>query len=540
MNAVRCLSGALVLSCLICPSRAGADGTIYPVAWPKALGGTLVAVPIEDAEVQVYHLAAIPHLTGFDAPFPVSAPEITIDPAPADEPIFLYAPVPPTDSAADEDHFYILVSDRQLVVSMADDERNQFGSPDRIFFMPATSGTFRGTTFYGESNGGDPEERIRVVNLGDAASDVEFFHWNGASWVSAGTATVAADDVGVLDPFEPQTAHKVTSTEEALVIVGYLGDNATSQAVDIPTGMVVGTELFGYGTAWFLRAIDDIEYVVEARGEGEPTWNEEAAGSLSADEGIGAVLTTTTGPSFVRIALTGGVGWAVVGTDSLLDLTEWNGFFLPDQSDSGCLIGTEFFTSSSARTISMMPTAGMTVNVYDEATDTLQDSYTSSGQWEFHNFFLDERARVEFTGGAGGVLLVGTLNWGDCEEAVYPGNCGIFEGGYSLPAISGFKCSGDTIDLESCFIVAEESCNPLYVEPDAGTDTDTDTDSDTDADTDSDTDADTDADTDSDTDADSDADGDGSGGSRSGSCGCDAPGSRPQRAPGLVGLFGSP
>ena len=94
---------------LVCPSLVSAQMTAYPIAWPKAGGGTLVAVPVADASVQVYHMVGAPHGSAYDTPFP-QIPALDFDPAPAGVPIILRAPIPPIAGNADEDNFFILVS----------------------------------------------------------------------------------------------------------------------------------------------------------------------------------------------------------------------------------------------------------------------------------------------------------------------------------------------------------------------------------------------------------------------------------------------
>src|SRR5687767_5249102 len=130
----------LVLLVLCSTRAASGDVRAYPVPWPRAFGGTVVAVPTADATVHVYHRVGTPSYGGFDQPFPLTTPAMTIAPALADTPIILMAPALPAQVDANQDDFYILLSDQPLIVSMADDERYQPGSPDRIFFMPATSG----------------------------------------------------------------------------------------------------------------------------------------------------------------------------------------------------------------------------------------------------------------------------------------------------------------------------------------------------------------------------------------------------------------
>jgi MYXO-CTERM domain-containing protein len=171
----------------------------------------------------------------------------------------------------------------------------------------------------------------------------------------------------------------------------------------------------------------------------------------------------------VRITLVDGEGWAVVGTPSLMNKTEWNGYFLPAQSAGACLVGNRFLTNSAARTITVLPNSGTTVRIYDESTDALLDEYTSAGRWEFHNYFHDDRSRVELSDGVGLVVLVGSLNFGDCTEATTPAACGILEGGYSMPGIAGLKCQGSDLDLSSCSVIAEPGCTVAVTDPgDAG------------------------------------------------------------------------
>jgi len=437
-------------------SRAGAqEAFAYPVVWPKAGGGTLVAVPALSGAVRVYHLTGRPHGTAYDTPMPAE-PESMVD-VRGGEPLILRAP--DGDPMADEDHFFVLVSNQRLVISIADDERFQFGSPDRIFFMPSVSGSFRGRQFYSQVNGGDALERIKVYNLGGTPSTVELAAWNGTAWETEGTSSVAADALLALDPTRANSPYRVTTSEDAFVVVGYFVDNATAPAVDRATGLTVGSELWGLGSAWHLRAIEPLSYSVDWRGEASSSWMNIASGDLAIDQGIGESVVHGTG--IIRITLTGGVGWAITGTPSLLVNTEWNGYFLPSQSPSACLVGRTFFTNSAARTITMLPRAGTTVRISDETTGSLLDTYTSAGHWEFHNFFSPMRAKVEIQGqSAGAVVLVGTLNWGDCDESLHPATCGILEGGYSMPAIAGFNCGGEFSEgtLADCSFEEDVNC----------------------------------------------------------------------------------
>jgi uncharacterized protein (TIGR03382 family) len=462
MRLVRVVSSLLVLL----PLCASAQTFLYPVAWPKAGGGMLVAVPLADGIVHVHRRTAIPHQTGYNSPFPLGTP--TAYNGVAGQPIILFAPELSTPAATnDQDDFFLLVSNQRLVLSIADDERHQPGSPDRIYFMPADTGTFRGRTFYSGASGGDPSERLRIFNLTGTPGTATVHAWSASSgaWIFQGTAAVPPGSDAEFDPSAPQTAYRVTTDVDALVVVGYLGDNATATAPDFHTGQIVGTELIGFGTSYHLRAVDPVSYTVETRPAGSTTWAVQASGTLGADQAASG--TVGFGDLWVRIKLAGGVGWALVGTPSLLSRTEWNGYYLPAQRQHACIVGQRFFTNSSARTISMIPQALTTVRIYDEASGALLNTYTSQGPWEFHNFFHPQPVRVEFTNGAGAVLLVGTLNFGNCEEAVYPGNCGILEGGYSLPALSSFRCPGGIEQFQTCTFDPTAGC--YQTEPDGGT-----------------------------------------------------------------------
>ncbi|MFT3839147.1 MAG: hypothetical protein QM723_19350 [Myxococcaceae bacterium] len=455
---MRIRTGFLVL---LLASGAWAQSTkyLYPVAWPKAGGGMLVAVPLADANVSVFRMVGTPHTASFNTPFPLGGtPELTLTPAPHDQPIVLWAPVLTTMANADEDDVILLVSDQRLVVSMADDERWQPGTPDRIFFMPADNGTFKGRTFYSGANGGDPSELLRVTNFGTVASTATVYSWESGAWVQVGTFSVPPGTDATFDPPDPQNPYKVVTTEDSMVVVGYMYDNATAPAADIATGLPVGSQLYGYGVAWHLRAVQALSYVVETRAPGSTSWTQVATGSLAADEGFGDVLPGGGTDSYIRITLTGGVGWAIMGTPSLLGQTEWDGYYLPTQSPNYCTVGTTFITNSSSRTVTLLPKPGTTVTSYDAATGVMVDTYTSVGAFEFHNAFHNAPTRVEITNGVGSVLLVGTLDWGGCDEAVDPGNCGILEGGYSLPALAAFSCNGEIGNTGNCGVSIGASC----------------------------------------------------------------------------------
>src|SRR5689334_9854759 len=149
---VRCSSLILLTVSVLAPLRANAQGQgqyTYPVVWPKASGAMLVVVPVQDTSIDVYHMVGAPHLTAFDKPFPLT-PQTTVNPAPADQPLIIYVPplsVAPypstTEPQIDQDDFYIFVSGAPLLIEIGEDERDIFGSPDRTYLMPATSGTFR-------------------------------------------------------------------------------------------------------------------------------------------------------------------------------------------------------------------------------------------------------------------------------------------------------------------------------------------------------------------------------------------------------------
>jgi hypothetical protein len=455
----------LLVPVALATSTASAAIHIYPVAWPKAGGGMIVAVPLQTARVDIYRFVGVPRLAAFDKPFPLSAPTV-LSSAPAGEPIVLFAPDLSKAPNADEDNLFLLVSSQPLVLSVAADERFQPGSPDRIYFMPAETGTFRGNTFYGEVNGGNSEERIRVINLGDAVSTATISYWSGGSWVQEGQLTVPPGVDADWDPQQPQAPYRVVSSQPAFVLVGYRYDNATAPAPDVQTGLPLGNELYGFGDAYHLRAVNAASYVVETRDRGSAAWSQVTSGTVGAD-GFAEGLVNGY-DKYVRIRVTGGPAWAIVGTASLLSKTEWNGYFLPAQEEAACFVGTKFFTNSSARTISMLPSAGTTVRIFDEATGTQLNSYTSSGRWEFHHYFHDKKVRVEFSNGPGSVLLVGTLNTGGCSETTTPGGCGILEGGYSVFGLSSFRCSGDVENFSACQLAASAGCLNPPASNDAG------------------------------------------------------------------------
>lgn len=461
---LRKLAALLAVSAVF-PGPALAQSYLYPVPWPKAGGGMLVAVPLADAKVTVFRMVGAPHLWAFNRPFNAAGPELSLPQAPRDVPIVLWAPDLPTAANADRDDIFLIASDQRMVVSMADDERLQSGSPDRIFFMPADNGTFLGRTFYSGANGGDPSERLRVVNLGAQLATATVYAWSTGAWSQVGAFTVPPGTDATFDPPNAQSPYKVTTTEDAMVVVGYLIDNATAPAADAKTGLPVGDELLGYGTAWHLRAVTPLSYVVESRASGSTSWTQVTSGTLAADEGRGGQLGTWGTDLWLRIRLTGGRGWAITGTPSLLSATEWNGYYLPTQEPDYCTVGQKFFTNSSARTITMLPRPGTTVTSYDADSGVVVDAYTSAGPWEFHNAFHSAPARVEITNGIGSVLLVGSLNWGGCSESSNPGNCGILEGGYSLPGLSAFRCGSDFAS-SACQLSAAASCRP--VAPDGG------------------------------------------------------------------------
>src|SRR5439155_10635652 len=156
--------------------------------------------------------------------------------------------------------------------------------------------------FYGESNGGDLSERIRVVNLSAVAETAEMAAWTGSSWIVLDSLTVPPDSDVDWDPpvdggpgLTPGGAYRVTTSEDSFVIDGYAIDNATMPAADLATGLPVGTQLFGYGSAWHLRAVDAVGYTVERRAAGSSGWSILTSGSLPANGSAGAVLAAGVG-----------------------------------------------------------------------------------------------------------------------------------------------------------------------------------------------------------------------------------------------------
>jgi hypothetical protein len=461
-------------------SLAHAQQYAYPVPWPKAAGGTIVAVPVGDARVSVYHRVSSPQGTGWDTPF-TGAPETVIDPAPAGEPIILRAPA--GTAPADQDDFFVLLSTSQLVISAGDDERYNPGSPDRLFFFPATSGTFRGRELYGHCNAGWFANRVRVFNPGSSTLTATFSAWTGTAWTSVGTLDVAADSVGVFDPpaTYPNAAYRVTTTSDALVIEGYMADNASLPAVDVATGVSVGDDLWGYGQAYDIRAVSALDYTIDAQPEAGGAWTRVASGTLAANERVTGLLpgapTTfsrtpsevTTG-SYVRIRTTGGRAWAIVGTRE----TAWNGYYFPAQSEASCVFGSQFLTTGLARTLVVLPNASTTVRIFDETTGAMLDSYTSSGAWELHHFHSGVSQRVELEGGPGAVMMIG-LGTGTMCTVSGPGtgNCGILEGGYSVPPL-GFQCAGSATTLGACTFAPTACSGPPPTMTDGGVMGDTD------------------------------------------------------------------
>lgn len=440
-----CASGACTPEA---PSR-----FVYPVVWPKAGGGIITAVPLADADVTVYRMIGAPHASAFDRPVPMSSPELQRR-VTAGEPLVLWAPLAGMPGPADEDHFVLFSSTAPMVVTVADDERHQIGSPDRIFFVPSTTGTLRGRVFYGPANGGESQEMIRVTNLGSATAQVTADAWVGNAWQTQGSFTVPAGTEAQWHPTRPQSAYRISSSEDAVVAVGYLVDNAVTPAVDLDTGLTVGSRLYGYAAAWQLRAVDAVSYVVESRPSGSTTWTQVTSGTLAAGGATGATLSAQ--DLWVRITLTGGKGWALTGTSSMSMGTEWNGFYLPPLADGACTLASRFSTHGAGRSIAVLPNTGTTVTFTDDTSGAMLGQYTSKGPWEFHNVFFPNRVRATFSQGPGALMFVGTLNWGGCDESASPGNCGILEGGYVVPSFSGFRCTG--AELSSCTAQLASGC----------------------------------------------------------------------------------
>lgn len=468
MISVCAAAGALLLTAV--PSHVAAQSYAYPIPWPQAGGGTIVVVPVADSTVTVYHSVAEPQGAGWDLPF-VTTPESTLT-APAGIPIVLRAPATATPPA-NQDDFFVFLSTEKLIVSVADDERYNPGSPDRVFFMPAESGSFRGRTFYGHCSAGWFANRIRIYNLSDVASSAEIFGWSGSAWVSVGTTPVAADDMAVFDPPDtyPDTAYKVVTTQDALVVEGYLADNATAPAVDQDSGLTVGTNLWGYGHSYDLRAIEDLSYVVDSRAESGGTWTRVTEGTLTAGEHVAGLVpgapstysqlvNEVTVGFQVRITLTGGVGWSIIGTPS----TAWNGYFVPAQAHDACVFGSTFETFGAARTIVVLPNSGTTARIYDHESGTLLDTFTSGGPWEFHHFYDVRAQRIELSNGPGAVVPIGVAVDAPCSvPGVSAPNCGILEGGYSVPAVGGFQCGEFATTLGSCEFTAANCSGELPV-----------------------------------------------------------------------------
>ncbi len=451
----------LVLALWACglTSRAQAQVYAYPVPWPKSGGGTIVAVPVRDATVSIHHRMSAPQGSGWDTPF-TAAPERRIDLARAGEPVVLRVPegAPPID----QDDYFVLISSEPLALSASDDERYNPGSPDRLYFFPATTGSYRGREFYGYSAAGWFANRLRIVNLGSASNHAEVSAWDGAAWVPVAALDVAADGVGVLDPPDEyaDTAYRVTTSDDALVLEGYMADNATLPAVDLASGGAVGTDLWGYGHSYSLRAVSDLDYTVDARPEEGGAWVRVASGTLRADELVTGELPSM--PSrylgtpdevnpgdHVRIRTTRGRAWAIVGTVT----ADWNGYFFPAQAEAGCVFGARFLTTGRARVVVVLPNTGTRVSIFDEVSGAALDTYTSRGPWELHHFFDDARLRVEVTGGPAATLMIGdALGGGPCSRPGPTGstNCGILEGGFSVPALGGFQCSGGATALGDC------------------------------------------------------------------------------------------
>lgn len=459
---------------LLVAGTAHAQSYAYPIPWPQAGGGTIVVVPVSDADLSIYHRTAMPQGSGWGDAFDTT-PESMMSLS-AGVPVVIRAPdgvSPP----ANQDDFFVFLSTSKLIVSVADDERYNPGSPDRIFFMPATSGTFRGRTFYGHCSAGWSANRIRVYNLSGTESTAEFSAWDGSAWVSAGTVSVPASDMVVFDPpaTYPDTAYRVVTTEDALVVEGYLADNATAPAVNPTTGLTVGDELWGYGHAYDVRAIDAVDYTIEYRAETSGSWTSVATGSLAAGEHIAGVvpgapsayteLVDEVEPGFqIRMQFTGGSAWAITGTPS----TAWNGYFVPTQSHDACVFGNLFYTFGAARTLVVLPNPGTTVKIFDQNTDTMLDEHTSTVPWEFHHFWDARAQRVEVTDGPGAVMPIGVPPPAPCSaEGVDSTNCGILEGGYSVPAVGGFECGEFATSLVSCAFTSAH-CSELVPPPEDG------------------------------------------------------------------------